>query len=179
MSDTRPELDDANAKRRWTPTGIALIVAVVAIVAMWAYILGPWRSREVPTTLEDLTYAARVEPVCAAAQARIEQLPPAATATSPQERAEVLDDANDVVAALVADLHEIDPVVAADRQYVDQWMADWDSYLQSRREYARVLASGRDERFAVQAENGHPITQRMDGFADLNDMPSCFVPLDV
>jgi hypothetical protein len=178
-SRTPPELDDTDAGRRWTPTAIALVVAVVLIIAMWVYILGPWRNREVPTTLEDLTYAARVEPVCTAAQARIEELPPAATATSPQERAEVLDDANDIVAGLVADLHEIDPAVAGDREYVDQWMADWDSYLQSRRAYAAVLASGRDEQFTVQAESGHPITQRMDGFADLNDMPSCFVPLDV
>jgi Na+-transporting methylmalonyl-CoA/oxaloacetate decarboxylase gamma subunit len=178
MSDTPRELD-TDAGHRWTPTGVALLVAVIAIIAMWVYILGPWRNREVPTTLEDLTYAERVEPVCAAAQARVEELPPAATAANPQERAEVLDEANDIVAGLVADLHEIDSVVAADRQFVDQWMADWESYLQSRREYASVLASGRDERFTVQAENGHPITQRMDGFADLNDMPSCFVPLDV
>ena len=64
----------------------------------------------------------------------------------------MLEDANDIVAGLVADLHGIDPAVAADRQYVDQWMADWDSYLQSRRAYAAVLAGGRDEQFTVQAE---------------------------
>jgi hypothetical protein len=178
VSDRPPDLDDT-AGRHWTPTGIALVVAVIAIIAMWAYILGPWRSREVPTTLEDLTYAERAEPLCAAAQARIDELPPAATARTPQERAEVLDDANAIVAALVAVLHEINPLVAADRQYVDQWMADWDSYLDSRLAYASTLASGLDDRFSVEAEHGRPITQRMDGFADLNDMPSCFVPLDV
>jgi hypothetical protein len=178
VSDRPPDLDDT-AGHHWTPTGIALVVAVIAIIAMWVYILGPWRDRKVPTTLEDLTYAERVEPICAASQARIEELPPAATATSPQQRAEVLDEANEIVAALVDDLREIEPLVAEDQQYVDQWMADWTSYLASRREYARILASGRDDRFRVEAEGGHPITQRMDGFADLNDMPSCFVPLDV
>jgi hypothetical protein len=179
VTDRRPELDDTDAKSRWTPTGIALIVAVIAIIAMWAYILGRWRNREGPTTLVDLTYSERAERLRAAARARIDELPPAATASTPQERAEVLNDANEIVAGLVADLHEVEPLVAADQQYVDQWMADWDSYLASRRAYASILASGRDDRFTVEAENGHPITQRMDGFADLNDMPSCFVPLDV
>jgi hypothetical protein len=179
VSDRPGDLDDASTRRRWTPTGVALVLAIVAIAAMWVYILGPWRSREVPTTLEDRTYAERAEPLCVAAQARIAALPPAASATTPEERADVLDAANDIVAGLVAELHRIEPSVDADRQYVDQWMADWDSYLESRRRYANVLASGRDDRFAVQAEGGHPITERMDGFADLNQMSSCRVPLDV
>ena len=84
-----------------------------------------------------------------------------------------------MVADLVASLHALQPKVADDRQYTDQWLDDWDGYLASRQAYAKVLATGKDARFAVQAEGGHPVTERMDGFAVLNHMPSCQVPLDV
>jgi hypothetical protein len=165
---------------RWTPTAIGLLVAVILIALMWAYILSPWSKRgDVPTTLKDTSYTAAAERLCAASQAKINELPKAATAESPEERAAVLTQANGLVDDLVTQLHALQPKVDADREFVDQWMADWDSYLGSRRAYARVLASGKDDRFAVQAEGGHPVTERMDGFAVLNDMPSCQVPLDV
>ncbi|HEY4333399.1 MAG TPA: hypothetical protein VGM78_12540 [Ilumatobacteraceae bacterium] len=165
---------------RWTPTTVALLVAVILIVMMWAYILSPWsKTGDLPTTLKDKTYAATAEPLCAATQAQIAELPKAFTAGSPEERASVLTQADAMVATLVKQLHGLEPKVEQDRQFTDQWLADWDSYLTSRQRYAAILATGEDERFTVEAEGGHPITERMDGFAMLNNMPSCQVPLDV
>ena len=165
---------------RWTPTSIGLFVAVILIVMMWAYILSPWsKTGDVPTTLQDKTYAAQAEQLCAATQARIAELPPANTAKSPEERAGVLKQADAMVAELVHELHALQPKVTDDRQYTEQWLSDWDSYLASRQRYTAILATGEDARFTVQAEGGHPITERMDGFATLNNMPSCQVPLDV
>ena len=165
---------------KWTPTSIGLLVAVILIMLMWAFILSPWSKRgDVPTTLKDTTYTAAAEQACAATQASIKELPKAETASSPEERAGVLQQANAMVADLVASLHALQPKVADDRQYTDQWLEDWDGYLASRQAYAKVLATGKDARFTVQAEGGHPVTERMDGFAVLNHMPSCQVPLDV
>ncbi len=181
MSDTN-DVDGVERKSgfHWTAGSIGLLVAVIAIALMWAYILSPFSKRgDPPTTLQDASYTASAEKLCAATQAKIVELPKAETAQSPEERAQVLTQANGLVADLVSQLHALEPKVDVDRHYTDQWVADWDSYLASRETYARVLASGKDARFAVQAEGGHPITERMDGFAVLNDMPSCQVPLDV
>ena len=173
MSETRSGF-------RWTPTSAGLLVAVILIVMMWAFILSPFSKHGgVPTTLKDTAFTATAERACAATQARIKELPKAETAKSPEERAAVLDQANAMVADLVTELHALQPKIVDDRQYTDQWLADWDSYLASRQAYAKVLATGKDARFAVQAEGGHAITERMDGFAVLNKMPSCQVPLDV
>lgn len=164
----------------WTASSVGLLVAVLLIALMWAYILSPWSKRgDTPTTLKDTSYTAAAEEICATSQAKIAELPKAETAKSPEERATVLTEANGLVADLVTQLHALQPKVEDDRQFTDQWIADWDSYLASREAYARLLASGKDDRFAVEAEGGHPITERMDGFALLNDMPSCQVPLDV
>ena len=165
---------------RWTPTSVGLLIAVVLIILMWAYILSPWsKTGPVPTTLEDKGYATQAEQLCAATQAQIAELPKANTAKSPEERAGVLKQADGMVADLVNELHALQSKHADDRQFTDQWLADWDSYLASRQRYAAILATGEDERFTVEAEGGHPITERMDGFATLNKMPSCQVPLDV
>ena len=165
---------------RWTAGSVGLLVAVILIALMWAYILSPWSKHgDTPTTLKDASYTAAAEQICAASQTKINALPKADTAESPEDRARVLTEANGLVGDLVTRLHALQPKVEADRQFTDQWLTDWDSYLASREAYARILASGKDERFAVQAEGGHPITERMDGFALLNDMPSCQVPLDV
>lgn len=165
---------------RWTAGSIGLLVAVILIALMWAYILSPWSKHgDTPTTLEDTGYTAAAEQLCAAAQAKINALPKAVTAKSPEDRARVLTQANSLVSQLVTQLHALQPQVQADRQFTDQWLADWDSYLASRQAYARLLASGKDDQFTVQAEGDHPITERMDGFALLNDMASCQVPLDV
>ena len=175
-----PETSETKAGFKWTPTAVGLLVAVILIALMWAFILSPWSKRGgVPTTLKDTAYTASAEQACAATQARIKQLPKAETAKSPEERAGVLDQANAMVADLVEELHALQPKVVDDRQYTEQWLADWDSYLASRQAYAKLLATGKDGRFTLQAEGGHAITERMDGFAVLNHMPSCQVPLDV
>ncbi len=165
---------------RWTAGSVGLLVAVILIALMWAYILSPFSKHgDPPTTLKDTTFTAAAEQACTTAEADIAKLPKAETAESPEQRAEVLTEANAIVADLVQSLRAIEPKVEQDRQFTDQWLADWDSYLASRQAYAQLLAAGKDERLAVQAEGGHPITERMDGFALLNNMPSCQVPLDV
>jgi hypothetical protein len=170
----------SDTKFRWTASSVALLVAVILIALMWAYILSPFSKHgEAPTTLKDTSFTAAAEQACAAAEADIAKLPKAETAETAEQRASVLTEANAIVADLVKNLEAIEPKAAQDRQFTDQWLADWTSYLASRQAYAQLLATGKDSRFAVQAEGGHPITERMDGFALLNNMPSCQTPLDV
>ncbi len=102
---------------------------MILIALMWAYILSPFSKHgDPPTTLKDATFTAAAEQACTTAEADIAKLPKAETAESPEQRAEVLTEANAIVADLVQSLRAIEPKVEQDRQFTDQWLADWDSY---------------------------------------------------
>ena len=157
---TEPE---AKSGFRWTASSIGLLVAVILIALMWGYILSPWSKHgDPPTTLEDTSYTAAAEQICATSQAKINALPKAITAKSPEDRAQVLTQANTLVADLVTQLHALQPKVDADRRFTDQWMADWDSYLASRQAYARLLGIGQG-RPVHGAGRGRSSDHRADG----------------
>lgn len=156
-----------------------LVVIMLAILAMWVYAL-VFAPRGNPNRLHDRAWAANAESVCAGAQAKIAALPAANTTKSPQERADVLDRADAVLADLIATLRTF-TVEGTDkeRHYVELWLTDYDTYLNDRTDWATVLHRGEDKPFAISKGDGGPILDRMDGFADANDMPSCRSPLDV
>jgi hypothetical protein len=162
---------------RWYHGLLTLIV--LAIAAMWVYVLflAPTENRN---RIADRNWAAESERICAPARAAINLLPPAATATSPQERAVVLDQANAIVDRMVRDL-DGRPVTgpAREQQLVKLWLGDYATYAANRRAYSEQLKAGQDTQFAVAENGGAPITLKMDNFAEVNSMLSCQVPLDV
>lgn len=174
MSDTAPA--PAQARWRWTPIRVFLGLIVLLMLAMWVYAFSPWSGGSIPT---DKQWGAANERLCAPVLAAINELPRANTAKTPEERAQVLDQANGLVAGLVTQLNAQPPPRAVLQKFATEWLADWDSYLGSRRDYAAKLHTGHDAKFAVEATSGTPITIRMDDFADRNAMPSCKVPPDV
>jgi hypothetical protein len=156
-----------------------LTVIVVGIVLMWIYIFSGAAEQESPSVLKDAGYAPQAEELCAEARVRIDTLTPARQASSPEERAATLTEANAIVATMVTDLRALGDGVETDGELLRQWFEDWDLYLEARIGQAEALAAGEDRRFAVAAIGGRPVTIRMDEFARQNDMRSCQVPLDV
>ena len=156
-----------------------LVVVLVLIALMWIYAIF-FASHKNLNRVGDRAWAARNEQICATAKAKIDALPPAKTAKTPLERAAVLDQADDDVAALIDSLHS-NKIVGSSRDghLVELWLADWDLYLSNRRDYAAELHKNENKPFAVSLREGTPITERIDGFADVNSMPSCESPLDV
>jgi hypothetical protein len=156
-----------------------LAVALGLIAVMWVYALG-FAPKGNPNRLHDKAWTANSESVCAAAQQQISALPPAKTAKSPQERAVVVDQANAVLADMIATLRTA-AVKGTDKEqhYVEMWLADYDTYLGDRRDWATILHRGENKPFAISKADGGPILDRMDGFAETNNMPSCKAPLDV
>jgi len=169
------------ATRPWwkRPSGIAVAVIVLGSFGLWAYALSGLAARTPPDTLSDTAYAAAAEPRCAAARAAIDELPLAMTARSAIERSETLDDATDLVDALIRELRSIPVDGEADRALVDAWLEDWERYSADRRRYAVALRSDASARFTLTARNGSNYTRTMDAMADLNGMPSCQTPGDV
>jgi hypothetical protein len=100
---------------------------------------------------------------------------------TPAARAEVVEQANAYVAEMIASLRaDAQRATGRDRELLDVWFADWDTYLERRQVYAEELRTNDDGAvFTVPARHGGQITETMDGFSRTNDLYDCLVPLDV
>jgi hypothetical protein len=159
--------------------GLAILV-VGGIILMWIYVFSGAAAEDPPDQLDDTGFAVTAEPLCAAAVDDIAALPSAGEAATAVERAEVLDDANAVLTAMVDDLAEIEVDTTRDRELVDLWIADWRIYIEDRREFADELRIDATAELLVTAREGRQITLTIDRFASkvVNDMESCTTPLD-
>jgi len=161
---------------------IFAVVVVVATLAMWAYLFFI-ADPDVPDRLEDDTFADEGQLICEAAVARIDELPNAREAETPEERGAVVAEANGILREMVAELRSIAPTEGSDGRITRLWLQDWDTYLGDRTEYAETLAEGEDAELLVtprpEDEGGGQITETIDHFAQINDMEDCVVPGDV
>jgi hypothetical protein len=164
---------------------IAVAGVVVGLLAMWGYVLflafGPGRQPPVDR-LDDPAFASAAEDRCASALDQIDSLPVANATPDPGDRADVLDEANEVYEGMIDDLGGLTRLVpdAEQRGYAEAWVADWRIHLGDRLEYARELRSDPDARLLVseKAGEGQQITEWIDEFAAANRMPSCKSPTD-
>ncbi|MFN0029280.1 MAG: hypothetical protein ACKV2O_19155 [Acidimicrobiales bacterium] len=154
-------------------------VVVVGSFGFWGYALSGTAAKDPPDTLTDENYRRSAQALCQPLRDAIDALPPAPSATSPQDRAEVLGVANDRVVEMVAGLRTLQPDPARDQRIVTEWLADWERYLTDRGDYLAVLREGRDEPFRLTLKDGNNYTKAMDNLAEINDMPACATPGDV
>lgn len=168
---------------------------MVGSFGFWAWAFSPWARSENPGRLDDRSFAAWADERCAQARATIDALPTARQAQSHAERAEQVDQGTAVVESLVKDLDVFaeaslstttDGNGPPDAALVEAWLDDWDTYIADRSAHARKLRAAdadtpdRELRFLlVDMTEGSTYTERMDGFARLNDMDACQVPGDV
>ena len=168
---------------------------MVASFGFWAWAFSPWARTENPGRLDDRDFAAWADQRCEQAHAAIDGLPTARQAQSHAERAEQVDRGTAFVESLVADLRRSagDTLSAVsesngppDVELAQAWLDDWDTYIADRRDHAARLRAAdedtpdRELRFLlVDMTEGSTYTERMDGFARLNDMDACQIPGDV
>lgn len=171
---------DASPGRRITPLRLFLGLVVVASFALWAYAFSGLARRDAPDTLDDPTFAAAAEPICAAAIADIDALPAAMTfENDPLGRADNLDLATDRLEEMVRSLEPLVAGTDRDRQIIESWLADWSTYLGDRRGFAEAIRVDPDEPFQLTGREGKAITAPMNRMATVNEMPSCAPPGDV
>ena len=165
--------------RRWVRVLLAAIVA--ALAAMWVYVLFIGDAQS-PNVLDDETWPVRAEEVCASA------LPPARSfaGVEPREealrqRAKVGERATALLDGQLAALRALPaPTGEHDDELLAAWFADWDTYLQDRRDHLADWQAGHDRPFAeTEADTGGPISNRMTALAKENRMASCVVPGDL
>lgn len=173
---------------------------VVASFGFWVWAFTPWARRENPARIDDRGFVAAVDARCADFQALIAALPPVRPETGLRQRAEQVRAGTEAVEVLIADLRAAAAGLSAvtdsngppDSELVGKWLEDWGVYVADRRAYESSLeaaasgapdgaaSQGADIRFLL--SDAAPVgiyTERMDGFARLNNMDNCQIPGDV
>ena len=168
---------------------------VAGTFVFWAWAFSPWARTENPGRLDDREFVQWTDERCAQAHASIDAVPTARQAASREERADQVDRGTDEVESLVADLRlRAEASLSAstesdgppDTVLVAAWLDDWDVHISDRRNHSARLRSAdedtpdRELRFLlVDMIEGSTYTERMDGFARLNNMDNCQIPGDV
>jgi len=173
---------------------------VVASFVFWVWAFSPWARSENPARLDDRDFVAWAEQRCSETQDTVNALPTAREAQSRPARAAQVDSGTALVETLLADLRQrsesqtlqasttsqSNPSGPSDSELLDAWFADWDRYIEDRYRHSQRLRDAsadtpdRELRFLlVEVTEGSTYTERMDGFARLNNMDSCQIPGDV
>lgn len=160
---------------------IAAKVVILAMVAMWGYVLflafGPGRQPP-PDRLDDPSFASAAQERCDEALDEVATLPRAVQAASARERSQIVGQANDVFARMLDDLEAIVPA-GEDGTLVALWLSDWRTYVGDRQAFADALLVDADAQLLVTAKDRDQITEYLDAFAADNAMPACATPIDV
>ena len=165
----------------WTPGRVIVMVLVVGMLSMWGYVLylafGPGRQDPVDR-VHDASFASAAEARCDEAHDAIDQLPAADQTPKPAERADVVDQADAELAAMLDDLEALAPA-GDDGVITKEWIADWRTYLGDREAFATALRTDPKARLLVTAKDSEQITEFIDAFAADNQIPACATPLDL
>lgn len=180
--DQYPRQQD-RAPRGWRSTlarGLG-VVAVLVMVVFWIYVLTNGNSITHPDEFDDPAYVEAAERICADRQAAIAELPPATAAEDPIDRSILLEQGTRELEAMVAELRTLEPPTdAKGAAGVVQWLDDYELYLDDRRDYAEILASGDDPPFVISGnDQGVRVTDMLTTFAEVNRMESCAPSGDV
>ena len=180
MNETAPApIDDAPTGFTWQ-RGVAMVVVLVLAV-FWVWAFSPWAPREKADGISDKGFLEAANAACRTMQDELEKLPPATASTSAVARAEVVEKSAAPMAAMIEQLRTLaEPLRGKDAELVSLWIGDWVQYSADRQAYAKALRNDEKALFIVsQRNNEGQITRTMDGFARVNDLKYCIVPIDV
>lgn len=162
---------------------IAKIVGALFIVFMWfyAFVLAP---RESANNIADKQWSARSEATCKKAAdfrtglADLSKVDPGDTAAL-SRKADIIDKATDSVEETLDSIAADIPSTAKGKELVPEWIRDFRTYVQDRRDYTAEMRSGTLAEFSESLVEGIPITERLGKFARENHMPTCQPPRDL
>ena len=119
-------------------TGLTTLVICLVAFWFWAFFLAPSGN---PDRIEDRVWASTAEDLCAEFRLNIQDLPLASTATSPSERADMIDGITVLLNSLVASIESLDGGTEDDRFLIESWIYDWRIYIQDRNNYCLLYTS--------------------------------------
>lgn len=166
-------------ERRWTIGRIAAVMVGLAIALFWIWIFSGAPAKDNPDELDDPAYVAELEARCQQLRDDIGELPLPTETPTPAERAAVIDEANDLIAAFIDDVRAGAPTSGDDQVSMEGWLADWDTYLADREDYVERLATDPEARLLVdESPLGDSVDKTIEIFAQVNRIPDCATPGD-
>jgi hypothetical protein len=156
------------------------IAAVIAMVIFWIWIFSGAPKRDNPDYLQDRSYAEALEDRCQGLRDELDELPNAADLGSQAERADVLDDANVMVASFIDDIEADAPTTGDAAVTMEGWIADWRTYLADREDYAQRLRTEENAQLLLsESKLGDSVDKTIQVFTQVNMIPACDTPGDV
>jgi hypothetical protein len=155
-------------------------VFTVATFGLWLYAFFIYDPGLKVDELADRTFPTAAEGICARYEARVDQLPPAPLAETAAQRADVIDEANEILRGMVGELGAEVPVGQGRiTEGVEAWLDDWETHIADRQAYADALRTDSDARFLETIKANRQLSRAIDGFAEVNRMEACTTPGDV
>jgi len=160
---------------------LATISIGIAVFWIWALFFPP---KQAVARLDDQAWVARAVPICENANLarneltdtrRIEDVGPGALA----ERADLIDQATDIVEAMIDDLGAVSPTGPDDVALLDTWIGYYRQLVVDRRDYTLVLRGGDNPPFPETTVEGSPISEYINDFTVANRMKPCSAPADL
>lgn len=179
--DVDPDGEDRRI-RRTTVFAVAMVFLVITgfWAWIWMYQLQNRGEQDMPDRLDDLSWTAEADRICAAAVADVAALPSAQSAADAEERADVIVVATDRFEEMLVDLERLAPTGdSRDAVITEAWLADYRQFLADRDAFAAALREDPTARFLVTEKYGSHITKPIDRFARVNEMEACMSPGDV
>jgi len=183
---TMPDLASSPAepaRRRRNPwiTGLLVLVCLL-IAAMWVY--GFWFApRKAAYRVDDAGWRRAADAVCDRyEQQRLALVDVAGgyiehpTHAQMIERADIVDQATDLLEAELADLVALPVASERDRKLVDEYAGFYRILLSDRRAYTAKLRSFVVEPYHETKVDGGPVTNLILDFTTVNEIPRCVPP---
>jgi hypothetical protein len=158
-----------------------VVVVVVALALMWIYALFVANQSATSDKLSDPAFPKAAQPVCASTVADLLRLDLVnQKASSPEERAVLVDRTSIELAVMVQRLRSLTPASGDDATAVTKWLDDWDQWLRDRATWSAKLHQNQDAPFnEKQRDTGEPNSKALNDFAKINEMPACATPAGV
>lgn len=166
---------------RWSLPRALGIAAFLGLAIFWIWAFQNTDSIPHPDEFDDPVFVTAAEGVCAERQAAILAMPNATTVRNAEERSVLVEAGTQELARMVAELNRLDtPTDPKGADGVERWLTDYELYLNDRRVYADILATGDDPPFKISGNaDGVRVTDLLRTFAEVNEMPSCAPSGDV
>lgn len=167
--------------RAWVKALLGLVCLGLGSFWVWALFFPP--SKDSVVRVSDVSWSERAQSICQEANlrrddlmdlTRIEDAGPDALA----RRADIIDQATDIVEAMIDDVVEVRPALPEDARLVSTWEDLYRTLIEDRRAYTEELRAGANEPFAETMIDS-PVSSYLNDFAVGNRMVACKAPMDL
>jgi len=173
--------DDVSPRQTATRATIVILVLLTSVMWIYAFVFS---SREAVNKIEDSAWQQRAQELCSranderAALADYRLLEDAGD-DALNQRAAIVDEANQLLTAMIDSIEAVPPLDEKGLALVPQWIKDYRTYIEDRYAYTAQLRNGMNEPFSETMVDGLPLSEKISTFAADNEMPACKAPIDL